>query len=131
MLVGGAQGVVELPVHFKLPVGVFVVVLVRAPTQLKHIITDLGDHVVAPHDGLLVITGLFSRVVGVGNLRAFGGKQEELGFNAGFHVHALSFGFTDQSVEDVTRTLINQFVFHHEVGSNPRHFRLPWQLDDG
>ncbi len=58
MTVGGYQAVVEIPIHFPLTVSVLVVVLIRAPTKLEHVIADFRDHVVTAHQRLLVVTGL-------------------------------------------------------------------------
>ena len=57
------QRVVEVPVHFKLTVRIFVIVLVRVPTELNHGVTDLTDDVVSPHQSRLVVTGFFLGVV--------------------------------------------------------------------
>jgi hypothetical protein len=48
----------KVPVHLELAVGVLVVVLVRAPAEFQHVVADLGDHVVAAHQCLLVVAGL-------------------------------------------------------------------------
>jgi hypothetical protein len=56
--IGGDQRVVVIPVHFELAVGVFMVVLVRAPAEFQHGVADLADHRVASHQGLLVVAGL-------------------------------------------------------------------------
>ena len=52
------SAVVELPVHLELAVGVLVVVLVGLPAEREHAVADLGDHIVAAHQGLLVVAGL-------------------------------------------------------------------------
>ncbi|CAI8326003.1 MAG: Uncharacterised protein [Rhodospirillaceae bacterium] len=129
VLVGRAQRVVELPVHLKLAVGVLVVVLVRPPAQLQHIVADLGDDIVAAHHRLLVVAGLFGAVVGVGNLGSLRRKQEEFGLHPGFDAQAIGLGAGKQAVEYVARGLLHQFVFHHQISGDPGDFALPRQLD--
>ena len=73
MAVGGDQRIVKVPVHFKLAVGILVVVLVRAPTHIQHIVTDFADHFIAPHHCLLIIARLGRCIEGIGDLVAFGG----------------------------------------------------------
>ena len=62
MPVGGDQRRVVLPVHLELAVRVLVVVLVGLPAQRLHGVADLGDHVVAPHQGGLIVAGLLLAV---------------------------------------------------------------------
>ena len=66
------ERVVEVPVHLELAVGVLVVVLVRAPAELQHVVADLADDVVAAHQRLLVVAGLGRVILGVGDRRAVG-----------------------------------------------------------
>ncbi len=70
--VGGLESVVELPVHLELAVGILVVVLIRAPAELEHGVADLGDHVIAPHQRLLVVAGLGLVIAGIGDVLAAG-----------------------------------------------------------
>ena len=67
-LIGRGQRVVEIPVDLKLAVGIFMIVLIRAPTQLHHGGGNLGDHINPAHDRRLVIAGLFLHIAPVGNL---------------------------------------------------------------
>ena len=86
--VGRDERVVEVPVHFELAVGVLVVVLVGAPAQLQHVVADFGDHVVAAHQGLLVVARLGRLVGGVRDGGAVGRGQEEFALDAGLDVEA-------------------------------------------
>jgi hypothetical protein len=52
------SSVIEDPVHFELAIRVLVVVLIRFPTELEHVIADLCDDVIAAHQGLLIVAGL-------------------------------------------------------------------------
>ena len=70
--VGGDERVVEVPVHLELAVGVLVVVLVRAPAELQHVVADFGDDVVAAHQRLLVVAGLDGVILVVGDGGAVG-----------------------------------------------------------
>jgi len=64
--VGGLQAGVVLPVHLELSVRVLVVVLVRVPSETDHAVANLGDHLIAPHQRLLVVAGLGLRIRVVG-----------------------------------------------------------------
>ena len=77
------------PVHFELAVGVLVVVLIGPPAQFQHVIADFGDHVIAAHDGLLVIAGLFGayRIHRKWSCRRR--DQEKLGLDPGLDTQAL------------------------------------------
>jgi hypothetical protein len=93
VLVGGGQRVVELPVHLELAVGVLVVVLVRPPAELQHVVADFAHHVIAAHHRLLVVAGLFGRIeFGSEISEPSGGQQEELRLDAGLDVQALASG---------------------------------------
>ena len=63
MPICGEQCIVVVPVHFELAVGIFVIILIRAPAQLDHTVADLTDHIVAAHQGRLVVTRLTLGVV--------------------------------------------------------------------
>ena len=86
--VGGAQRVVVVPVHLELAVGVLVVVLVGLPAERDHGVADLGDHVVAAHQRLLVVAGLGLLVGRVGDGAAVGRDQEVLALDAGLELVA-------------------------------------------
>ena len=88
--VGGLQGVVILPVHLELAVGVLMIVLIGAPAEIEHGIADLGDDVVAAHQRLLVVAGLRLVIARVGDGAAVGRDQEELAFDAGLQLVALA-----------------------------------------
>ena len=70
--VGGRQGVVKVPVHFELAVGVLVIVLIGPPAELQHVIANFGDDIVAPHQRLLVVARLRRRILGVRDRAAIG-----------------------------------------------------------
>ena len=59
------QRIVEIPVHFKLTVRVFVIVLVWAPAKLDHAVADFADYIESPHQSRLVITGFFLGITGI------------------------------------------------------------------
>ena len=62
------ESIVISPVHFKLSVGIFMVILIRLPTKTNHGIADFTNYIVATHQGLLIVAG-FSRIIpGIGNL---------------------------------------------------------------
>ena len=58
MSVGGSKSICIIPVHFKLTVSILMVILIRSPSKGLHMVADLCHHVIAPHQGLLVIAGL-------------------------------------------------------------------------
>ena len=49
MSVRGHERIGIIPVHFKLPIRIFMIVLVRAPAQLDHRVTDFTNDIKAPH----------------------------------------------------------------------------------
>ena len=49
MSVRGHERIGLIPVHFKLPVRIFMIVLIRAPAQVDHRVTNLTDYIKAPH----------------------------------------------------------------------------------
>ena len=49
MSVRGHERIGIIPVHFKLPIRIFMIVLVRTPAQFDHRGTDLTDYIIAPH----------------------------------------------------------------------------------
>jgi hypothetical protein len=108
MFVGSFQGVVVFPVHFKLPDSIFVVVLIGLPAKLQHVIADLGDYIIAAHDGLLVVTGFFGSVVGIRYLFAIRGQQEEFRLDPGFDSQTLGGSFCHQLFQHVAGGLGNQ-----------------------
>ena len=78
MPVGGGERVVVLPVHLELAVRVLMVVLIGLPAERQHVVADLGDDVVAAHQGLLIVAGLLGDVGGIGDLDAVRRDEEEL-----------------------------------------------------
>ena len=65
--VGRGQTVGVIPVNLKLAVGILVIGLIRPPTQFFHGGEELGNEVVAAHEGLCVVTGFRLTVEGVGD----------------------------------------------------------------
>ena len=126
--VGGDEGGGVGPVHLVLAVGVFVVVLVRLPPQGVHGVGDLGDDVVAAHEGELVVAGLGLAVGGVGDGGAVGLDEEELGLDAGPHLEGAGGG--DDAAEDVAGGLVDELAGHPGVGGHPADFGLPGELDE-
>ena len=92
LAIGGHQGIGVGPVHFKLAVGVFVVVLVWPPAQGQHAVANLADHVKAPHQGLLVIAGLGLAIAVIRQIRALGVQQKILALHPGFDPIAQALG---------------------------------------
>ena len=60
---------VVIPIHLELAVRVLVIVLIGPPPQPLHGVADLGDHVVAPHQRVLVVAGLQLAIGGVRDFR--------------------------------------------------------------
>ena len=131
MTVSGDQNIGKFPVHFKLAIGVFVVVLVRAPAQIKHIVANLADHIIAPHHRLLIIAGLFGCIIGIADFITLGGHEEKLCLDPGFDVQPLAGRFVNQTAQHITRGLRHIFAFHHAIGRHPGDLGFPWQLDHG
>ena len=61
------------PVHFKLPIGIFVIILVGSPTQGQHCITDFCNNIKPSHQGLLVIAGFTLVIAFIRELFTVGG----------------------------------------------------------
>ena len=91
------------------------VVLIRFPAQLKHVIANLGDHIITAHNRLLIVAGLDRIIVWVGNLTAIGTQQKELWLNPSFDAQPLFGGLGHQFVQNVAWRLINRFALHHTV----------------
>ncbi len=127
--VGSQQAIVIVPVHLELAIGVLVVVLVRLPAQGEHGIADLGDHVVAPHQRLLVVAGFLLGVGGIGQGLAVGRDQEELALHAALHALAVLGGAGDHLLQLRARAVGDFLAVHPQVAGEPTHFRLPRQLD--
>ncbi len=128
--VGGQQSVVIFPVHLELAVRVLVVVLIGLPAEFQHAVADLGDDVVAAHQGLLVVAGLVLGVGGVGDRLAVGRDQEVFAFDAALHAEALLVGLGDLALEERARAVGDDLAVHPEVAGQPSHFRLPRQLNE-
>ena len=126
----GDQRVVIFPVHLELAVRVLMVVLVRAPAEREHAVADLRDHVVAPHQRLLVVAGLGLRVGAVGDAGTVGRDEEEFALHAGLHLQALLGGAGDLCLERIARGGLHGRVVHPQVGGEPGDLRLPRQLDE-
>ena len=127
--IGGRQRGVELPVHLELAVSVLVIVLIRLPAQRQHGVANLGDHLVAPHQGLLVVARLRLLVRDIGRRTAVGGDQEELAFDTGFQLIALRRRIGDHALEQVSRRMCHRLAVHPGIGREPADLRLPRQLD--
>ena len=70
MFIRGFQRVIEFPIHFELAIGVFMIVLIRAPAQRQHIIANFADHLIAAHHGLLIIAGFCGGIEWIADLIA-------------------------------------------------------------
>ena len=70
VFIRGFQRVIEFPIHFELAIGVFMIVLIRAPAQRQHIIANFADHLIAAHHGLLIIAGFCGGIEWIADLIA-------------------------------------------------------------
>ena len=124
------HSIVKFPVHLKLAVGIFMVVLIRAPVKIEHVIADFPDHIITAHHRLLIITWLFGSIIGIGNLVAVWGEQKIFSLDTGLDMHTFGGGLVNQTLQHIARCLINTFAFHHTICCHPCNIRLPRQLDD-
>ena len=85
MSVRGYKSICIIPVHFKLTVSVLMVILIRSPSKGLHMVADLSNHVIAPHQGLLVVTGLGLQIGRVRYRGTFRVKDKVFTFNSTFH----------------------------------------------
>ena len=92
MFVCRPQDIIKFPVHFKLAIRVFVIILIWLPAQLKHVVTNLSNDIITAHHGLLIITWFFRCIEMIRYLITFGGQQKKFCLNAGFDMVAFGFG---------------------------------------
>ena len=130
-LVGGCQRVVEIPVDLELPVGIFMVVLIRPPAKLHHGGRDLGDDIEAPHDGGLIVARLVGRIAAVGDRRAVGVDEMELRLHTCHQLHALGRIFLGELAQHDAGGLRQGLAIHPRIACHPCDFRPPRQRDDG
>jgi hypothetical protein len=128
--IGGDEGVGISPVHLKLTVGVFVIVLVGSPTEGQHDIANFGNHVKAAHEGLLVVAGFAGGIAGVRQLGAVGAQQEKFTLHPCFDAIAEGFGLAEDVLEDKARGLSEGLAFHEDVGGHPGDFGFPGELEE-
>ena len=130
--VGGDQRVVEVPVHLELAVGVLVVVLVRAPAELQHVVADLGDDVVAAHQRLLVVAGLRLRCRMSSEIAVPSGVIRKNSASTPVLTCRPCLGrLGDARFFSTSRgACATVLAVHHAVGGDPGDLRLPRQLDD-
>ena len=126
--VGGHQGVGIFPVHLELAIGVLVVVLIRPPAQRTHGVANLGDDVIAAHQGLLVVAGLGGGVIGVGQGRAIGREQHVFGLDPGFQAIAGGLGPRQQVFQHHPGGLRHRRAFDHQIAGHPGNLGTPRQL---
>ena len=124
------HGVIKFPVHFKLAIGIFMIILIRTPPKIEHVITNLFDHIIPAHHRLLVIAWLFSCIIWVGNLVSIRRQQKILSLNPSFYMHAFSGSLVNQTLQHIARSLINLFAFHHTIRRDPCDIWLPWQFNN-
>ena len=125
------QCVRKFPVHLELAIRVLMVVLIRAPAQIEHVVADFRDHVIAPHHRLLVIAGLFRRIGRVRDFGPLGRQQKEFGLDAGLDMQPLGGGLGHQFAQHVAWGLRDLFALHHAIRRHPCDLGLPRQLDHG
>ena len=129
LAVGLNQAVAVVPVHLELAIGVLVVVLIRPPAERLHVIADLGDHIVAPHQGGLIVAGFRLGIALIRDCAAVGIDQKELVLRTGHHAVAGLLGLLDLPFEHNTRRGLHRLAVHPEIGGQPSHLRLPGQHD--
>ena len=127
--VGRDKGVVVVPVHLELAVGVLMVVLVGAPAETQHGVADFRHDIVTAHQGRLVVTGLGLDIERIGNRRAVRGHDEILRLDAGFHPVALPAGLVEFALEQQPGRIRHGRAVHPAVAGKPADFRLPGKLD--
>ena len=66
-LIGCFQRVAEVPVDFKLAIGIFMIVLIGPPTKFGHGSTNFSNDIDAPHDGRLVIARFILSIARIRN----------------------------------------------------------------
>jgi hypothetical protein len=125
-----AQHVVVVPVHLELAVGVLVVVLIGAPAELQHAVANLADHVVAAHQGRLVVAGLVLDVALVRDRGAVRVGQEVFALHADLGPEAGFVGPGDLALEGDPGRILDLLAVHPEVARNPSDLGLPRQLDE-
>ena len=129
MAVSGDQDICKFPIHLELAIGVLMVVLIRTPSQIEHIVANLTDHIIAPHHRLLIIARLGCRIKTIGDLVTLGGQQEKLGLDPSFNVHTHRCGIVNESPQDIARCLLDIFAVHHAIARHPSQLGFPRQLN--
>ena len=129
MPVGRDKRVVEVPVHLELAIRVLVIVLIRAPAKRQHAVADLGDHVVAAHQCLLVVAGLRLMIGVIRDRLAVRRDQEEFALDASLHLIAAVGRALHLAFQNDAWRLVDLLAVHPEIGGEPAHLRLPRQLD--
>ena len=130
MFVCGLQRVVIFPVHLELAVRVLMVILVGLPAQLQHVIANLGNDIITAHHRLLVVAGLFRRVVFVGDFRTIRRNQEKFRLHARLDPEPFARRLSDELFQHHARRLLHRLAFHHAIGSDPGDILFPRKLDD-
>ncbi len=115
------------PVHLELAVGVLVVVLIGRPAELEHGVADRGDHLVAAHQGRLVVAGLVLGVARVGDRAAVGRDDEVFALDPGLHPPAVLGRGRDLALEDDAGRALDLLAVHPEIGREPADLGPPGQ----
>ena len=126
--IGRPQTVRIRPVHLELAIGVLVVVLIGAPTEGQHGVTDVPNHREAAHQRRLIIAGLALRIVGIGDGAAVGGNQKILALHTGHHRVARLLRFRNLALQGDARRGFDRLTQHPQIGRQPGNLRLPGQL---
>ena len=113
--VRGFQAVAEVPVHLELAVGVLMVVLIGIPAQTNHGVADFRNHVIAAHQGGLVVAGLFLDVARIGDVGAVFRNQVILALNAGLEHVAHFPGGLDLALQHDPRAGFDFLAVHPQV----------------
>ena len=130
MAVGGAEAVGVLPVHLELAVRILVVVLIRVPAEIDHVVADLADDVVAAHERRLVIAGLLLDVPPIGDCGAVLVDEEELALDPGAKLVAQLRRRLDLTLEDDAGRRLDIPVVHPEIGRQPCDLGPPGESDE-
>ena len=129
MPIGRRQRIAVRPVHLELPVGIFVIVLVRAPPQRLHVVADLGDEPIAAHQSELVVARFALMIARIGDARAIAREQNELALDARPHGVSELCRPLHLARKDPPRGLFDRFTAHHELARDPRDLGLPGELN--
>ena len=129
MAVRGQQAIVVVPIHLKLPIGIFMVILVGAPTEIDHGIAYLLDDVIAAHQRRLVVTRFFLGIARIGDRGSVRRRQEILALHTTLHVVAALYRLFDLPLQGNAGRGLHWLAVHPQIRGQPSDFRFPGKLD--